>query len=126
MAVGEEASWVVLDLLNLESSTGILAISHEAGGEWAFHTSTAAADAVIAFGIGKRDPGRAVCALDSLVNVSSSLSKRLEFAAEVNGDDVPADEIVRTVDHVLEKPDSVSGARGRTGVWRGAVDDLIA
>lgn len=144
MGVGEELGGILLDLLDGETLTRVLAVGDNTSSEGALETANAASASLITDRVGESDsrfhksvsqtlasphqkvflhvPGRSRLALLSLVDVSGSVGGGLEVAAEAKEGDVVADDVLVGVDAVLE--DSV-GVGEATGELVLRVDDLV-
>lgn len=123
MHVSKEARWVGLNLGDVETSAGVLAIGHDASGEWALETANAGAVVPEGLRVGEREAWRAGLALDGLVDVGGSLGCGLVVdVAEVLEADVVADQVEVAVDAEVVVADGALLAAGQLVV---AADNLL-
>jgi hypothetical protein len=126
--ISEEALGVVLDLLDIESETVVLAGRGAVGtGNEAVLGALDAADAATdavgdLHGVGESDARRASLALDGLVDVRGGGGGGLVVALEAGEGDVVADHVLLAVDAELVQAFGALEAAGEGVV---GVDDLV-
>lgn len=136
MRITEEASWVVLDLLDSKTSTRVGTIGDDASGKRPSQASNRATDVVISHWIGQCNTGRTRRSFHGFVNMRGSKGCTFVLARDgIQGDVLVivsgepefvestniADEVLLAIDTEVEFADGARLARR----WRRAVDYLI-
>jgi len=122
--VGKKASWVGLDLLDLEAGTSVSAVGDDASSERTGHAAEGVALVTLADRVRECESWGTVLAHGPLVDVGGGLCGGLVLAREADELDVPADQVEVGVDAEVVVADGAWEAAGEDWIG-GAIDDLV-